>query len=87
MNLNGIKETFTRKEKPGMTQKSPIEWTDVTWNPGTGCTKVGPGYDHCYAERFAERWRGIRSHPYDRGLTCGCDLPASIIRNNGKNLG
>ncbi|MEO6299572.1 MAG: DUF5131 family protein [Paracoccaceae bacterium] len=42
-----------------MAQKSEIEWTDATWNPVTGCTKVGPGCDNCYAERFAERWRGI----------------------------
>ena len=51
-----------------MTQKSPIEWTDVTWNPVTGCTKVGPGCDHCYAERFAERWRGTKDHPYEQGF-------------------
>ncbi|MFD3191892.1 DUF5131 family protein [Sedimentitalea sp. HM32M-2] len=42
-----------------MAQKSEIEWTDATWNPVTGCTKIGPGCDHCYAEWFAERWRGI----------------------------
>lgn len=51
-----------------MAQKSEIEWTDATWNPVTGCTKVGPGCDHCYAERFAERWRGIAGHPYEQGF-------------------
>lgn len=51
-----------------MPQKSRIEWTDATWNPVTGCTKVGPGCDNCYAERFAERWRGIEGHPYEQGF-------------------
>ena len=51
-----------------MSQKSEIEWTDATWNPVTGCTKVGPGCDNCYAERFAERWRGISGHPYEQGF-------------------
>ncbi len=51
-----------------MAQKSEIEWTDATWNPVTGCTKVGPGCDHCYAERFAERWRGLSGHPYEQGF-------------------
>ena len=51
-----------------MAQKSEIEWTDATWNPVTGCTKVGSGCDNCYAERFAERWRGIAGHPYEQGF-------------------
>ena len=51
-----------------MAQKSEIEWTDATWNPVTGCTKIGPGCDNCYAERFAERWRGIEGHPYEQGF-------------------
>lgn len=34
----------------------------------TGCTKIGPGCDNCYAERFAERWRGIEGHPYEQGF-------------------
>lgn len=51
-----------------MAQNSEIEWTDATWNPVTGCTKVGPGCDNCYAERFAERWRGIPNHPYEQGF-------------------
>jgi protein gp37 len=51
-----------------MAQKSEIEWTDATWNPVTGCTKIGRGCDNCYAERFAERWRGIAGHPYEQGF-------------------
>ena len=51
-----------------MGQASEIEWTDATWNPVTGCTKIGPGCANCYAERFAERWRGIKGHPYEQGF-------------------
>ena len=51
-----------------MAQVSSIEWTDTTWNPVTGCTKIGPGCDNCYAHRFAERWRGILGHPYEQGF-------------------
>ncbi len=52
-----------------MGDKSSIEWTDATWNPITGCTKITHGCDHCYAERFAERWRGIPGHPYEQGFS------------------
>lgn len=51
-----------------MSDKSSIEWTEATWNPVTGCTKLSPGCDHCYAERFAERWRGIPGHAYEFGF-------------------
>ena len=51
-----------------MAYKSAIEWTDATWNPVTGCTKVTRGCDHCYAERFAERFRGTAGHPFERGF-------------------
>lgn len=51
-----------------MSEKSTIEWTDSTWNPVTGCNKVSPGCKHCYAETFAERWRGIPGHPYEQGF-------------------
>jgi protein gp37 len=51
-----------------MAQKSSIEWTNATWNPVTGCTKVSAGCDHCYAETFAERWRGVVGHPYEFGF-------------------
>lgn len=45
-----------------------IEWTDATWNPVTGCTKISAGCDHCYAERFSERFRGVRGHPFEAGF-------------------
>lgn len=45
-----------------------IEWTDRTWNPVRGCTKVSPGCKHCYAETFAERFRGVNGHPYEQGF-------------------
>ena len=48
--------------------ESKIEWTNQTWNPVTGCRKVSPGCDHCYAERFAERFRGVPGHPYEQGF-------------------
>ncbi len=51
-----------------MVQQTLIEWADATWNPVTGCTKIGPGCDRCYAQRFAERWRGIPDHPYEQGF-------------------
>lgn len=51
-----------------MSDKSSIEWTNSTWNPVTGCHKVSAGCAHCYAERFAERWRGIPGHPYEQGF-------------------
>ncbi|MFQ5597700.1 MAG: DUF5131 family protein [Nitrospiria bacterium] len=51
-----------------MSFNSEIEWTDSTWNPVTGCTKVSPGCKHCYAEVFAERWRGIPGHHYEQGF-------------------
>src|SRR5512142_1695205 len=47
-----------------MSDKSKIEWTDATWNPIRGCTKVSAGCAHCYAETFAERFRGVAGHPY-----------------------
>jgi protein gp37 len=51
-----------------MSQESSIEWTDATWNPVRGCTKISPGCAHCYAETFAERFRGVPGHPYERGF-------------------
>jgi protein gp37 len=47
---------------------SSIEWTHATWNPVRGCTKVSPGCKNCYAERFAERFRGVPGHPFDQGF-------------------
>lgn len=51
-----------------MAVKSAIEWTESTWNPVTGCTKVSAGCDHCYAERFSERFRGVLGHPFEVGF-------------------
>lgn len=51
-----------------MSDKSRIEWTDATWNPVRGCTKISPGCAHCYAETFAERFRGVPGHPYEQGF-------------------
>ncbi len=47
---------------------STIEWTDSTWNPVTGCTKISPGCKNCYAEVIAERFRGVPNHPYVQGF-------------------
>jgi protein gp37 len=51
-----------------MADSTSIEWTDATWNPVTGCTKISAGCDHCYAERFSERFRGTRGHPFETGF-------------------
>lgn len=51
-----------------MAETSKIEWTDATWNPVRGCTKVSAGCKHCYAETFAERWRGVKGHPFEFGF-------------------
>jgi protein gp37 len=51
-----------------MADKSTIEWTDATWNPVTGCTKISPGCDNCYAARFSERFRGVAGHPFENGF-------------------
>lgn len=51
-----------------MSEHSAIEWTDATWNPVRGCTKISPGCTHCYAETFAERFRGVAGHPYEQGF-------------------
>lgn len=51
-----------------MADKSAIEWTDATWNPITGCTKISRGCDNCYAERLSERFRGVPNHPFSMGF-------------------
>src|SRR5262245_22165088 len=51
-----------------MSDGSTIEWTDATWNPVRGCTKISPGCKHCYAATFAERWRGVPGHAYEQGF-------------------
>jgi protein gp37 len=51
-----------------MSTTTEIEWTDATWNPVTGCSKITRGCDLCYAERFSERFRGVPGHPFERGF-------------------
>ena len=48
--------------------QSTIEWTDVTWNPVTGCTKISPGCKHCYAERMAKRLKMMGQTNYRNGF-------------------
>lgn len=61
---------------------SHIEWTDATWNPVTGCTKVSPGCTHCYAERMAKRLRLMGNPRYEAGfnLTLHPDLATLPLR-------
>lgn len=51
-----------------MADRSAIEWTDATWNPTTGCTKITRGCSNCYAARFSERFRGVLGHPFSTGF-------------------
>jgi protein gp37 len=51
-----------------MADATAIEWTDATWNPVTGCTKISAGCDNCYAARFSERFRGVSGHPFETGF-------------------
>jgi protein gp37 len=51
-----------------MSEHTTIEWTDATWNPVRGCTRISPGCLHCYAEAFAERFRGVPGHPFEFGF-------------------
>jgi protein gp37 len=51
-----------------MADSTEIEWTDATWNPVTGCTKISAGCDNCYAERLSERFRGVPRHPFSSGF-------------------
>ncbi len=51
-----------------MAANSAIEWTESTWNPLTGCTKISPGCKHCYAERMALRLRAMGQPNYARGF-------------------
>jgi protein gp37 len=56
------------KDVNEMSSQTAIEWTDATWNPIRGCTKISDGCKHCYAETFAERFRGVKGHPYEQGF-------------------
>lgn len=52
-----------------MAGTTAIEWTETTWNPVTGCSKITPGCDRCYAERMAERFRGVPGHHFEQGFS------------------
>lgn len=51
-----------------MSQSSRIEWTEATWNPTVGCTKISPGCKHCYAESMAKRLKAMGTPGYDNGF-------------------
>ncbi len=51
-----------------MATSSHIEWTDATWNPVTGCSKISPGCKHCYADRLARRLRAMGQQNYSKGF-------------------
>lgn len=51
-----------------MSTQSRIEWTEQTWNPTVGCTKISPGCKNCYAEVMAKRLQAMRMHGYERGF-------------------
>jgi protein gp37 len=51
-----------------MTTSTAIEWTEQTWNPTTGCTKVSPGCKHCYAETMARRLQAMGARGYENGF-------------------
>lgn len=51
-----------------MTTQSSIEWTEQTWNPVTGCTKVSPGCKHCYAETLTRRLKAMKMAGYENGF-------------------
>ncbi len=75
-----------------MADNTRIEWTDATWNPVTGCTKVSPGCDHCYAERVTERFHGPGSfatvvmHPDRLGMPLRWRKPRRIFVNSMSDL-
>jgi protein gp37 len=80
-----------------MAQGSGIEWTESTWNPVTGCTKISPGCKHCYAERMAERLQAMGQANYVNGfdltlqphmleLPLGWKKPQTIFVNSMSDL-
>jgi protein gp37 len=75
-----------------VSDKSTIEWTESTWNPVTGCTKVSPGCDHCYAERITERFHGpgsfaeVRLHPDRLRLPTSWRRPRMVFVNSMSDL-
>jgi len=64
---------------------SKIEWTESTWNPVTGCTKISPGCQHCYAERMAIRLQAMGQPNYADGFAVRChpetlDIPLHWLK-------
>ena len=70
-------------ESTRMGDKSAIEWTDATWNPVTGCTKVSPGCKHCYAKRLAHRLRAMGNARYRNGFAVTLHADRSRCRSAG----
>ena len=66
--IDSEKSSSIHEGTHAMSVRSKIEWTDATWNPLRGCVKISPGCKHCYAESFAERFRGVPGHPYEQGF-------------------
>ena len=66
--MKGLAARFAFCSNRNMADNSTIEWTDATWNPVTGCTKITVGCNNCYAARFSERFRGVRGHPFESGF-------------------
>jgi protein gp37 len=75
-----------------VSEKSTIEWTDATWNPVTGCTKVSPGCDHCYAERITNRFGGpgafdtVVLHPERLTMPLHWKKPRMVFVNSMSDL-
>lgn len=69
-----------------MSDGSTIEWTDATWNPVRGCTKISAGCKHCYAETFSERWRGTPDTPTSKASTSASSPRSSPTRFAGPAL-
>ena len=80
-----------------MAQGSSIEWTEATWNPVTGCTKISPGCKHCYAKRMSERLQAMGQRNYANGfslslqphmldLPLGWKKPKTIFVNSMSDL-
>jgi protein gp37 len=68
-----------------MAASSTIEWTESTWNPLVGCTKVSPGCKHCYAERMSARLRAMALQAESQGESAGRkDYYRSVVKANGK---
>ena len=63
---------------------SKIEWTECTWNPVTGCTKISPGCDHCYAERMATRLKAMGQPKYAREFDAPGADPYTVKRDRAE---